>query len=151
MGIEEERLSLEWASAAEAVRFVDLVTGFTKKIRDMGPLKPNESQILKMKAARPALESSALRMALARQVRTVRKEKPLPTLPSDQEIVEGLDKVWSREFGANELLLHLQEAPLTVEECATRLSRTQEEVVEIFSRLKKKKLVEPDRLVVPDA
>lgn len=142
---------MEWASAAEAVRFVDLVTDFTERIKGLGPLEPDESQLVKMKAARPALESAPLRTAIARQVRSVRKEKPLPMLPSDQEIVEGPDKVLSREMGANELLLHLQEEPLTIEECAKRLSRTQEEVVRIYSKLKKKKLVAPDRLIVPEA
>jgi F420-non-reducing hydrogenase iron-sulfur subunit len=36
MGIDNERLALEWVSSAEAARFVEIVTSFTQKIKDMG-------------------------------------------------------------------------------------------------------------------
>jgi DNA-binding IscR family transcriptional regulator len=51
---------------------------------------------------------------------------------------------------AHELALHLKTGPLTVEECAGRINRSPDEVVEIFSKLKKKNLVESDRLIIPD-
>ena len=150
MGIETERLALEWASAAEAVRFVELIRGFTEKIKELGPLEPDQSTMIKMRAARAVLEGTRVRMALARQVRAVRKEKPIPARPSDDEIALDLDKVVTNEMAAQELAIHLESGPLALEECAKRLNRPQEEVLEIFSRLTKKKLVEPDRLVMPD-
>jgi len=36
-GIEPERLSLEWISAAEGVKFAKVVADFTKRIRELGP------------------------------------------------------------------------------------------------------------------
>ncbi len=36
-GLEEERLLLNWVSAAEGVRFADMVRTFTDKIKDLGP------------------------------------------------------------------------------------------------------------------
>ena len=36
-GFQEERLHLEWISAAEGVRFAELVSTFTQKIRELGP------------------------------------------------------------------------------------------------------------------
>lgn len=38
-GIEEERLRLEWASAAEGDRFVSFVEDMIKKIKELGPLR----------------------------------------------------------------------------------------------------------------
>jgi len=38
IGIREERFSLKWASAAEAPRFVKLITEFTQKMKELGPL-----------------------------------------------------------------------------------------------------------------
>ncbi len=38
-GIEENRLRLEWISAAEARRFVEVMNNFTEEIRSLGPLK----------------------------------------------------------------------------------------------------------------
>ena len=37
-GIEEERLFLDWVSASEGARFVELVTEVTEKVRRLGPL-----------------------------------------------------------------------------------------------------------------
>ena len=36
MGINNERLALEWVSSAEAGRFTEIVTSFTQKIKDLG-------------------------------------------------------------------------------------------------------------------
>ncbi len=43
LGIEKERLALEWVSASEGQRFADAVTAFTERIRALGPLDPTES------------------------------------------------------------------------------------------------------------
>jgi F420-non-reducing hydrogenase iron-sulfur subunit len=37
-GIEPDRLRLEWVSAAEAPRFVQVTTEFVERIRELGPL-----------------------------------------------------------------------------------------------------------------
>jgi F420-non-reducing hydrogenase iron-sulfur subunit len=37
-GIKPERYNLQWASAAEAPRFVKLITDFTSQVRELGPL-----------------------------------------------------------------------------------------------------------------
>jgi len=42
MGIDPERLRLEWVSASEGARFKEIVTEFTEQIRDMGPLELKE-------------------------------------------------------------------------------------------------------------
>lgn len=36
MGIDSERLALEWVSSAEAARFAGMVTSFTNKIKELG-------------------------------------------------------------------------------------------------------------------
>jgi hypothetical protein len=38
VGIRTERYDLEWASAAEAPRFVELITRFTERMKELGPL-----------------------------------------------------------------------------------------------------------------
>jgi F420-non-reducing hydrogenase iron-sulfur subunit len=39
MGVEEERLRLEWVSASEGDRFADIVDEMTAQIRKLGPFK----------------------------------------------------------------------------------------------------------------
>ncbi len=38
VGIRKERYDLQWASAAEAPRFVQLITEFTDQMKELGPL-----------------------------------------------------------------------------------------------------------------
>ena len=37
LGIEEERVRLEWVSASEGARFAEVTNGFTQTIRNLGP------------------------------------------------------------------------------------------------------------------
>jgi|UniRef100_A0A7C3UR77 F420-non-reducing hydrogenase iron-sulfur subunit len=39
LGIEEERLRVEWVSASEGRKFAEVVSEFTEKIRSLGPLR----------------------------------------------------------------------------------------------------------------
>ncbi|TFF97488.1 MAG: hydrogenase iron-sulfur subunit, partial [Promethearchaeota archaeon] len=38
IGINPERIRLEWVSASEGRKFADLITEFTNKIKELGPL-----------------------------------------------------------------------------------------------------------------
>jgi len=38
LGIEEDRLRLEWVSASESARYAELVTEMTEQVRALGPL-----------------------------------------------------------------------------------------------------------------
>jgi len=42
LGIEPQRLRLEWVSAAEGQRFAQVVTEFTEELKQLGPLKKPE-------------------------------------------------------------------------------------------------------------
>ena len=39
LGIEPERVKLEWISASEGAKFADVISDFTKTIKELGPLK----------------------------------------------------------------------------------------------------------------
>jgi len=41
MGIEDERVRLDWISASEGDRFAAIVDEMTEKIRRLGPFNPN--------------------------------------------------------------------------------------------------------------
>lgn len=38
LGVARERFLIDWASAAEGPNFVNIITAFTKRIRELGPL-----------------------------------------------------------------------------------------------------------------
>ncbi len=44
LGIEDERVRLDWVSASEADRFISIVNDITEKVRTLGPFKQNEQK-----------------------------------------------------------------------------------------------------------
>jgi hypothetical protein len=79
IGINPARFSLQWASAAEAPRFVKLITEFTGKIKELGPLgesegiAPDELQD-KLEKGLAAVSSRKVRMVYGNTAKSIRKE-----------------------------------------------------------------------------
>lgn len=150
IGLDPARLSLEWVSAAEGSRFVRLVTDFTRMIGELGPLGEREGLdgddlMTRLKAAKMALTGRKLRMALGRMARAV-KEGGYRELPRDHKSVAGLEKALREETVLCGLRLYLEERPRPPGELAGLLGISEEEVRDHFEKLRKKSLVEPDRL-----
>jgi len=79
IGINPARFSLQWASAAEAPRFVKLITEFTGKIKELGPLGesegigPEELQA-RLEKGLSAVSSRKVRMVYGNTAKSIRKE-----------------------------------------------------------------------------
>lgn len=79
VGINPDRFDLEWASAAEGPRFVKLITDFTLKTKELGPigeaegLTPDELKV-RIEKALALMNDRKLRMALGNATKTIRKE-----------------------------------------------------------------------------
>jgi hypothetical protein len=79
IGVNPERFSLKWASAAEAPRFVKLITEFTNKIKELGPLgqsegiEPDEMKS-RLDKALDAVNSRKVRMVFGNTTKSIRKE-----------------------------------------------------------------------------
>ena len=79
IGVNPERFSLQWASAAEAPRFVKLITEFTDKIKELGPLgqsegiEPDEIKA-RLDKALEAVSSRKVRMVFGNTTKSIRKE-----------------------------------------------------------------------------
>jgi len=77
-GVKPERLALDWASAAEASVFVELITRFTSLLKELGPLGEaegisREELKLKLLAARSAVKSVKLRTRFAKLAQDLRQ------------------------------------------------------------------------------
>ncbi len=42
LGVEDERVRLEWISSAEGVRFAKVISDFTEQLRQLGPFKSEQ-------------------------------------------------------------------------------------------------------------
>jgi len=150
--VNPDRLSLEWVSAAEAPRFVGVITKFTEGIRSIGPLGSSEgldTQDLKIKlaAAKMALEGKRLRMVFARQAKYQKHEGTYREIPSDHKLHRDLDKALSEELASNGMRLYLDDKPREVDELAGLLDLSSEDVATHFEKLVKKGFVKSDRLI----
>lgn len=79
VGIKPERYSLQWASAAEAPRFVKLITRFTEDIKKLGPLGEAEGlepDVLQARLAKAleVMEDRKVRMFFGNATKGIRKD-----------------------------------------------------------------------------
>jgi F420-non-reducing hydrogenase iron-sulfur subunit len=79
IGIREERFGLQWASAAEAPRFVKLITDFTRQMQELGPLGKAEGlsreEVQKrLQKGLAIVSSQAVRVSYGNATKVVRKD-----------------------------------------------------------------------------
>ncbi len=91
VGINSDRFNLKWASAAEAPRFVSLITDFTAQVKKLGPLGESEgikSEDLQDKIAKALdlVSDKKLRVAFGNVTKAMRKEGSKIT----PEFIDGL-------------------------------------------------------------
>ncbi len=79
VGINEERVFLDWASAAEASLYVKLITEFTQRMKELGPigvaegLEPDELKA-RLQKALDAVSSQKVRISFGNATKAVRKD-----------------------------------------------------------------------------
>lgn len=106
-GINPKRFALDWASAAEAPLYVELITKFIQKIKTLGHLGLNEGKTreemeFNLAAARAAVESVRLRTRIAKTVQDMRKINDYSPSVVESKIAEKLDAVIIREIQKHE-------------------------------------------------
>jgi hypothetical protein len=148
IGVNPERLDLEWASSSEAPRFVQLVTRFTERMKELGPLGSSEGKdwgVLKFKleAALQTTQSMRLRMAFGKLAKEIRVEGAYKPESIQEKIAEKLGDIVKSEVTRSEILLRLEEkSPISSEELSSNIGLPLSEVEGELEGLSKKKLAE---------
>ena len=101
IGINPERFNLKWASAAEAPRFVQLITDFTAKVKELGPLGQSEGLDpeevkTRINKAVELVNSKKLRMTFGTTTKALRKDED----HSPAHIAEVIDTKLSKAVSA---------------------------------------------------
>ena len=103
IGIKPERFSLQWASAAEAPRFVRLITEFTDQIEKLGPLgeaegiAPDELQ-QRLEKGLAVLSDRKVRMFFGNATKAIRKEGDFTQKTIAAVIEEKMTKTLTAAF-----------------------------------------------------
>ena len=102
-GLRRGRFSLDWASAAEAPLFVELITRFTDQIRELGELGTAEGMSreqleLNLAAARSTVESLKLRSRFGKLARDLRELKDYSSDVIEAKMAEKLNEEIVKEM-----------------------------------------------------
>lgn len=112
-GLNHERLALEWASAAEGPRFVELVTGYVAKIRGIGPFGHGEGEAdlatlkRRLKAACKAAQVPKVRTALGNLAKKMHEQNDYSIYAPDvisRDVAEKVLPVFHEERVREEVM-----------------------------------------------
>lgn len=139
--IETGRCALEWVSAAEAPRFVQVITEFDARIRDFGSMGHSEgldrqALLQKIRAAKIALEGRKVRMSFAMESKKMKKHGTYGEFPSREKLSTTIQD----ETILYETLLYLQERERTASELAELLGVSLDQAASCIETLRKKKM-----------
>jgi len=147
-GINPDRLSLEWASAAEAPRFVELITGYVNSIKEKGELgsaddEAGEATIRRrLKAAVVAAQARKPRTALGNLSKRLHKEGDFSKDAISEGVSSKILPALRAERIKEELLLVLKEGEKDLDELSSALSAAKEELEKPLAQLQRKGVVE---------
>lgn len=133
IGIDPERLRLEWVSAAEGIRFAEIMTDFTSKLKELGPLgtekgvKDENSLKLNLQAAQNIVPYIKMVERESLRVR-FKSEDEYQDFFSGSEIDSLFTELVADKLAMEKIMLLLGEKPLSTGEISDTLGLTQSEV-----------------------
>jgi F420-non-reducing hydrogenase iron-sulfur subunit len=148
IGLNPERLKIEFMSGAESSVFVDGVNGFVKKVRELGPLGKGEG----MDATELKFKLEAVTQLIP-YIRLVERERlRLPAMPEEEyrkffdsdELKRLFTETIAEKLAISQIMLLLRERPLSTAEMAKRLGLTPSEVSRHLSTSSRQGLVRYD-------
>ncbi len=148
IGIDPERLRLEWVSSAEGIRFAELVNDFVKKVKELGPIGKGEGidgDGLKFK-----LEAIKNLLPYIKLVERERLRVPVNTEEAYREFFKSDDverlfqELIVDPLIISEIMLLLRERPLSVGELSSILGLDSSESSKYLHRASRQGLIRFD-------
>jgi coenzyme F420-reducing hydrogenase delta subunit len=145
MGINPERLRLEWTSASEGVRFADIMNDFAKKLKQMGPL--GQSEGLDRKALKFKLDSVTNLIPYLKLVERERlrarfnSEKEYDEFFSSEEVGRLFKDLVVDKLELCQIMALLREKPLSAGDIAQSLHLKPSEVSRHLNSLARQGLI----------
>ena len=128
-GIEQGRFMLDWVSAGEGQRFAEVTRNFTQGIRDLGPLKLEETLRLKLMATKGALEGEKVRWLVGREEALIEGENVYGETVKPEELRGLMESALRDEYSKNRIVLHLEGKSLSAEEIGSILNVPLKEIL----------------------
>ncbi|MCL0077281.1 hydrogenase iron-sulfur subunit [Dehalococcoidia bacterium] len=132
IGVNPDRLRLEWVSASEGIRFAEIMNDFTRKLKDLGPLGMGEGRDvnglkLKLEAARNLVPYIKLVERERLRVHFDTEDEYNEFFTSD-EVNWLFDELIGDKLSLSQIMLLLRERPLSTGEISEILGLSLSEV-----------------------
>jgi len=148
IGLDPERLSIEFMSGGEGNRLAEVIDRFTAKIKQLGPLGKAEG--LEQGVLRNSLEAVRrlipyLRLVEREKLRvTVRSEEAYREFFASEEVSRLFDELVGGNLAISRIMALLREADLSTVEISRRLGLNPSEVARIMNTSSRQGLVRYD-------
>jgi len=120
-GISKERLFLDWVSAAEGVRFAQIVDSFVEKIKREGPLNGDPGILQRLEAAKMTVAKEKIRWLMGNERNQLEKGNVFGEKMSYPEFDALMKEALKEEFSKSWILLSLDSKPTSAKELAAIL------------------------------
>lgn len=150
IGVNPDRLRLEWVSASQGIRFAEVITDFVKNLKELGPLGTGEG-----------IDKNGLKLrfeavqSLVPYIKLVERERLRVHFETEDEYdkffnSEEVDRLFRElivdKLAISEILLLLRERPLSTGEISEILDLSPSEVSRYLSSSAKEGLVRFDEI-----
>jgi hypothetical protein len=154
VGVDPDRITLQWASAAEAPRFVELITKYISNIKSIGPLgtangeKKQEDIHMHLRAGVKAVSALKVRTALGKLAKDIKKINDYSPNIISEGVAKKVLPLIHKERLVQEIQLCLAEqGPCKSDELYKKTGSNCEEIEKILETLSQKGLVKEKGLM----
>lgn len=141
IGINSDRLLLDWVSAAEGKRFSEIISEFTETIRKIGPIQQDKNFQDKLFIGEKIVESVRLRWLVGKQREITEKGNVYSEKIPAEEIEEILQTNINKEYDKQRILSLLDKKPYTVVSLAKDLKLSTSDVATYVTGMENSGLV----------
>lgn len=135
IGVEPERLYLDWVSAAEGRRFSDVITDFTTKIKEIGPIKEIKDFRQRISIGEGIVESVRIRWLVGKE----RELLEFGNVFNEKIEEDGFkDLIWRNiviEYNKGRIFSLIKETPQTVKNIAEELNMPKADVARYLTNM----------------
>jgi hypothetical protein len=153
-GVNPDRMTLEWASAAEGPRFVQIITDYVSRIKAMGPLGSAEGESgadvirRRLEGAVKASEATKVRTSFGNLAKGMLKAGDYSPGVITEGVASKVLPAFRKERLSQELQLVIQEeGPGDVSTLCEKTGGNQEEIEKILGALAKKGVIREEGAV----
>jgi len=148
IGVNEERFAFRQCSSGEASVFVDIVTRFDQKIRDLGPIGGGGDRLKtpeifkKLGAAEAVLAGEKIRWMIGKRTEFLESGNKYGEIFTEHEFNRAIDMIVVEETEVQEILDKLKEDAQSIKDLAKILAIPSERVFRYITALVRKDMVQ---------